>query len=183
MIAEIYEALQHSEDCYYRKFDDIYFPFDNSIEALHSRTEGIDKEIKAIQRQLATCPSPFTSTDMPTRASIGEGTTTSIDIGATTSIDTDTPSVRQEAITDRLGVLHSIHEELSEPSRNAYDKLEKQQFDIENFERRLHLLKDELENMKKRWTRSDDATRSFTATQPTEKEDVCTPANNFFHTN
>ncbi|KAL0723225.1 hypothetical protein Bca4012_037824 [Brassica carinata] len=120
---------------------------------------------------------------MPTHASIGEGTITSIDTHATASINTDTPSIRQEAITGRLGALSSIHEELSEPSRNAYDKLEKQQFNIENFERRLHFLKDELEDMKKRWTKSDDATRSFTATQSTTTEDVCTQANNFFHTN
>ena len=123
MIAEIYEALDYSENEYFRKFDEIYFPFDNSIATLHSRTEGMDKDIKAIQRQLATRPSPYTSTDMPTRASIDEGTMTSINPNATASIDTDTPSIRKEAITDRLDVLSPIHEELSEPSKNAYDSL------------------------------------------------------------
>ncbi|KAL0898659.1 hypothetical protein Bca101_082620 [Brassica carinata] len=93
MIAEIYEASQYSEDEYYKKFDDIYFSFDSSIATLHSWIEGIDKVIKAIQIQLATRPSPYTSTDMPTHASIGGVTTTSIDIEATASIDTDTPSV------------------------------------------------------------------------------------------
>ncbi|KAL0713575.1 hypothetical protein Bca4012_020553 [Brassica carinata] len=120
---------------------------------------------------------------MPTRALIDEGTTTSINIEATASIDTDTPSFQQETITDGLGMLLSIHEELSEPSAYAYNKLGKHQFNIEYFERKLQLLTDELVDMLKRWTRSDDATRSFTATQSTEKEDVCTPTNNFFHIN
>ncbi|KAJ4894746.1 hypothetical protein Rs2_21540 [Raphanus sativus] len=94
MIVEIYEALQYSEDDYYKKLDDISFPFDSSINALHSWTERIDKEIKAIQRQLATRPSPYKSTDMPAHASIDEGSTTLIDMDISESIDTDTPSVR-----------------------------------------------------------------------------------------
>ncbi|KAJ4876062.1 Uncharacterized protein Rs2_41080 [Raphanus sativus] len=44
MIGEIYEALQHSEDEYYKKFDDIYFPFDNSINTLYSWTKGMQKD-------------------------------------------------------------------------------------------------------------------------------------------
>lgn len=164
MVEEIYEALRHLEDGYYKKFDNIYFPFYSSISTLLSWTEGIQKEVKAIHRQPAIHHATYTSIDKPSRASIDIGTSISIDIEATTSIDTDTPSVHEEPIEDRIGVLDTMQEKLKKLSEYAYDKLRKHQFNIECFEERLQLLSDETQDMKDRWTRSDEAIRSFTAT-------------------
>ncbi|KAL0847018.1 hypothetical protein Bca101_020264 [Brassica carinata] len=162
MIAEIYEALDYSENEYYRKFDEIYFPFDNSIATLHSRTEGMDKDIKAIQRQLATRPLPYTSTDMPPHASISEGTMTSIDPNATAS------SIQDKMIQR----LDSMQAELSDLSEHAYRKIGWHAVSIESHEERIQRITDELIELKEKRTREYEATRSLIDAWFGEKKDT-----------
>ncbi|KAG5414509.1 hypothetical protein IGI04_002076 [Brassica rapa subsp. trilocularis] len=51
--SKIYTALDTMEERLDKRCDDIYFPFDNKISGLESNAEWLQKEVKAIQRQLA----------------------------------------------------------------------------------------------------------------------------------
>ncbi|KAF3532751.1 hypothetical protein DY000_02042923 [Brassica cretica] len=51
--SKIYTALDTMEERLDKRCDDIYFPFDNKISGLDSHAEWLQKEVKAIQRQLA----------------------------------------------------------------------------------------------------------------------------------
>ncbi|KAG2246383.1 hypothetical protein Bca52824_086011 [Brassica carinata] len=51
--SKIYTALDTKEERLDKRCDDIYFPFDNKIRGLDSHAEWLQKEVKAIQRQLA----------------------------------------------------------------------------------------------------------------------------------
>ncbi|KAG5414501.1 hypothetical protein IGI04_002068 [Brassica rapa subsp. trilocularis] len=51
--SKIYTAIDTMEERLDKRCDDIYFPFDNRISGLDSHAEWIQKEVKAIQRQLA----------------------------------------------------------------------------------------------------------------------------------
>ncbi|KAG5384643.1 hypothetical protein IGI04_036113 [Brassica rapa subsp. trilocularis] len=52
--SKIYTVLDTMEERLEKRCDDIYFPFDNKISGLDSHAEWLQKEVKAIQRQLAT---------------------------------------------------------------------------------------------------------------------------------
>ncbi|KAG5375844.1 hypothetical protein IGI04_040440 [Brassica rapa subsp. trilocularis] len=51
--SKIYTALDTMEEQLDKRCDDIYFPFDNKISGLDNHAEWLQKEVKAIQRQLA----------------------------------------------------------------------------------------------------------------------------------
>ncbi len=51
--SKIYTAINTMEERLDKHCDDIYFPFDNRISGLDSHAEWLQKEVKAIQRQLA----------------------------------------------------------------------------------------------------------------------------------
>ena len=51
--SKIYIAIDTMEERLDKRCDDIYFPFDNKISGLDSHAEWLQKEVKAIQRQLA----------------------------------------------------------------------------------------------------------------------------------
>ncbi|KAF2547692.1 hypothetical protein F2Q70_00021743 [Brassica cretica] len=51
--SKIYTALDTMEERLDKRCDDIYFPFDNKISGLDNHAEWLQKEVKAIQRQLA----------------------------------------------------------------------------------------------------------------------------------
>ena len=52
--SKLYKAIDTLEDRLEKRCDDIYFPFDVKISGLDSQAEWLQKEVKAIQRQLAS---------------------------------------------------------------------------------------------------------------------------------
>ncbi|KAF2599779.1 hypothetical protein F2Q68_00009779 [Brassica cretica] len=52
--SKLYKAIDTLEDRLEKRCDDIYFPFDVKISRLDSQSEWLKKEVKAIQRQLAS---------------------------------------------------------------------------------------------------------------------------------
>ncbi|KAF3585568.1 hypothetical protein F2Q69_00030051 [Brassica cretica] len=76
--------------------------------------------------------------------------------------------------------MESMHEELNELSAYAYDKIGWQQFSIENTQERLHNISNVIHKMDERWTRNDEATRSFIAAWSRmcrDEVDACFPTN------
>ncbi|KAF3523675.1 hypothetical protein F2Q69_00047043 [Brassica cretica] len=52
--SKLYTAIDTLEERLEKRCDDIYFPFDVKISGLNSQAEWLQKEVKAIQRQLAS---------------------------------------------------------------------------------------------------------------------------------
>ncbi|KAG5375281.1 hypothetical protein IGI04_039877 [Brassica rapa subsp. trilocularis] len=61
--SKIYTAIDNMEEQLDKRCDGIYFPFDNRIGGLDSHAEWLQKEVKAIQRQLAAQHQISASTD------------------------------------------------------------------------------------------------------------------------
>ncbi|KAG5384737.1 hypothetical protein IGI04_036207 [Brassica rapa subsp. trilocularis] len=68
--SKIYTALDTMEERLDKRRDDIYFPFDNKISGLDNHAEWLQKEVKAIQRQLAAQHQISTSIDRTKAKSI-----------------------------------------------------------------------------------------------------------------
>ncbi|KAF3487789.1 hypothetical protein F2Q69_00052896 [Brassica cretica] len=74
--------------------------------------------------------------------------------------------------------MESMHEELNELSAYAYDKIGWHQFSIETLQERLQNISNAIHKMDERWTRNDEATRSFIAAWSkmcTDVVDACFP--------
>ncbi|CDY66488.1 BnaA10g28810D [Brassica napus] len=52
--SKLYTAIDNMEERFEKRCDDIYFPFDVKLSGLDSQAECLHKEVKAIQRQLAS---------------------------------------------------------------------------------------------------------------------------------
>ena len=59
--------------------------------------------------------------------------------------------------------IESMHEELTELSAYAYDNIGWHQVSIDNVQDRLQNISNVLKKMDDKWTRNDEATRSFIA--------------------
>ena len=79
MVAEIYRAIRTSDDYHSKKFDDVYYPFDNSKSRFTTRTDGMKQNIAMIQKQHAV--------GAGISKSIADHTHPSIDARSRTSID------------------------------------------------------------------------------------------------
>ncbi|WZY99028.1 hypothetical protein YC2023_071357 [Brassica napus] len=155
--SKLYTAIDTMEDRLEKRCDDIYFPFDLRLSGQDSQAEWLQKEVKAIQRQLAS------------QQQISE----SIDSARSKSIDSTTP-------------MESMHEELNELSAYAYDKIGWHQFSIENILERLHNISNAIQKMDERWTKNDEATRSFITAWSRmcrDEVDACFPTSSCLSTN
>ncbi|KAF3528630.1 hypothetical protein DY000_02040337 [Brassica cretica] len=138
------------EDRFEKRCDDIYFPFDVRLSGLDSHAEWLQKEVKAIQRQFASQHQISVSIDSKAPASTDKHLVASIDT-------TSTPDAEQ-LLQNKM---ESMHEELNALSAYAYDKIGWHQFSIENTQERLRNISNAIHKMDERWTRNDEATRSF----------------------
>ncbi|KAF3513457.1 hypothetical protein F2Q69_00006272 [Brassica cretica] len=100
--SKLYTAIDTLEDRLEKRCDGIYFPFDVKLSGLDSQAEWLQKEVKAIQRQLASQHQISTLID--------RGHSKSIDIKAPETIDRhlvasiDTTSIADDAHTKPHGV-------------------------------------------------------------------------------
>ena len=76
MVAEIYRVLPTSDDYHSKRLDDIYYPFNNSISWLTTRTDEMKQDIAMIQKQHAIGAGALKSTDDHTQPSIDARTRT-----------------------------------------------------------------------------------------------------------
>ena len=79
MVAEIYRVLRTSDDYHSKRLDDIYYPFDNSISWLTTRTDEMKQDIAMIQNQHAVGAGASKLIGGHTQPSIDARTRTSID--------------------------------------------------------------------------------------------------------
>ncbi|CAG7870749.1 unnamed protein product [Brassica rapa] len=81
--------------------------------------------------------------------------------------------------------IESMHEELIELSAYAYDNIGWHQVSIDNVQDRLHNISNVLKKMDDKWTRNDEATRSFIESWSKmcrDDVDACFPTSSLGHT-
>ncbi|KAG5384412.1 hypothetical protein IGI04_035882 [Brassica rapa subsp. trilocularis] len=158
--SKLYKAIDTLEDLLEKRCDDIYFPFDVKISGLDSQSEWLQKEVKAIQRQLASQHQISASIDGEHSISINSATPATIDRHLVTSIDTTSTPDDAQLIPNQM---ESMQEQLNELSEYAYNKISWYQFSNEDIQERLQNILNAVQKMDERWTRNDEATRSFIA--------------------
>jgi len=158
--SKLYTAIDTMEERLEKRCDDIYFPFDVRLGGLNSQAEWLQKEVKAIQRQLASQHQISASIDRARSKSIDSTAPATIDRHMVASIDTKSTSDDEQLIHNKM---ESMHEELNELSVYTYDKIGWHQFSIETLQERLQNILNVIQKMDERWTRNDEARRSFIA--------------------
>ncbi|KAG2312994.1 hypothetical protein Bca52824_024551 [Brassica carinata] len=148
-------AITSVDDLQDRRLEQTYFPLINEVGSMEFSIEGMQKEIKAIQRQLASRPAPVASIDRRTSVSIDGLQQPSTDNLTKQSIDTS--SIHDKMIQR----LDSMQAELSDLSEHAYEKLGWHELSFEGHEERIQRINDELIEIKKKRTREYEATRSL----------------------
>ncbi|WZY88351.1 hypothetical protein YC2023_045086 [Brassica napus] len=82
-------------------------------------------------------------------------------------------------------MIKSMHKELTELSAYAYNNIGWHQVSIDNVQDRLQNISNVLEKMDDKWTRNDEATRSFIASWSRmcrDDVDACFPTSSCFST-
>ncbi|KAF3565208.1 hypothetical protein DY000_02015581 [Brassica cretica] len=143
-----------------KRCDDIYFPFDVRLGGLDSQAEWLQKEVKAIQRKLVSQHQISASIERSHSKSIDSTAPATIDRHMVALIDTKSTSDDEQLIHNKM---ESMHEELNELSTYAYDKIGWHQFSIETLQERLQNISNAIQKMDERWTKNNEATRSFIA--------------------
>ncbi|KAF3488052.1 hypothetical protein F2Q69_00052447 [Brassica cretica] len=100
------------------------------------------------------------SIDRARSKSIDSTAPATIDRHIVASTDTKSTSDDEQLIHNKM---ESMHEELNELSAYAYDKIGWHQFNIETLQERLQNISNAIQKMDERWTRNDEAKRSFIA--------------------
>ena len=103
-----------------KRCDDIYFPFDVKLNGLDSQAEWLQKEAKAIQRQLASQHQISASIDRAHFKSIDSKASATIDRHLVASIDTMSTPDDEQLIPNNM---ESMQEQLNELSEYAYSKI------------------------------------------------------------
>ncbi|KAG5384202.1 hypothetical protein IGI04_035672 [Brassica rapa subsp. trilocularis] len=136
------------------------FPFDNKISGLDNHAEWLQKEVKAIQRQLAAQHQISASIDRTKAKSIDGNSPRSTNEHIIASIDAESTTIGEQLIHKTV---ESMQKELTDISAYAYDNIGWHQVSIDNIQERLQNISNVLGKMDDKWTRNDEATRSFIA--------------------
>ncbi|KAG5414862.1 hypothetical protein IGI04_002429 [Brassica rapa subsp. trilocularis] len=174
IISKIYTALDTMEERLDKRCDDIYFPFDNKISGLDNHAEWLQKEVKAIQRQLAAQHQISASIDRTLAKSIDGNSPRSTNEHIITSIDAESTPIGEQLIHKTV---ESMQKELTELSAYAYDNIGWHQVSIDNVQETLQNISNVLEKMNDIWTRNDEATMTCI-----DDVDACFPTSSSFST-
>ncbi|KAG5384536.1 hypothetical protein IGI04_036006 [Brassica rapa subsp. trilocularis] len=180
--SKIYTALDNMEERLDKRCDDIYFPFDNKISGLDNHAEWLQKEVKAIQRQLAAQHQISASIDRTKAKSIDGNSPRSTNEHIIASIDAESTTIGEQLIHKTV---ESMQKELTDLSAYAYDNIGWHQVSIDNIQERLQNISNVLGKMDDKWTRNDEATRSFIASWSRMRRDdvdACFPTSSCFAT-
>ncbi|KAF2559863.1 hypothetical protein F2Q68_00015356 [Brassica cretica] len=154
--SKIYTALDTMEERLDKCCNNIYFLFDNKISEPDNHAEWLQKEVKAIQRQLAAQHQISPSIDRTKAKSINGNSPRSTNKHIIASIDAKSTPIGEQPIHK------SMQKELTELSAYAYDNIGWHQVSIDNIQERLQNISKVLEKMDDKWTRNDEATRNST---------------------
>ncbi|KAF2606311.1 hypothetical protein F2Q68_00044832 [Brassica cretica] len=154
--SKIYTAIDTMEERLDKRCDDIYFPFFNRIGGLDSHAEWLQKEVKAIQRQLAAQHHISASIDRKPEKLLDGKSPRSTDEHLIASIDAESTPAGEQLIQKTI---ESMHEELTELSAYTYENIH--QVSIDNVQDWLQNVSNILKKMGDKWTRNNEATRSF----------------------
>ncbi|KAF3586914.1 hypothetical protein F2Q69_00029126 [Brassica cretica] len=158
--SKINTAIDTMEERLDKRCDDIYFPFDNKISGLvDSHAEWLQKEVKAIQRQLTAQHQISASIDRTRAKSLDGKSPRSTDEHIIASIDAESTPAGEQLIHK---MIESMQKELIELSAYAYDNIGWHKLNIDNIQDRLQNISNVLEKMDDKWTRNDEATRNST---------------------
>ncbi|KAF3499687.1 hypothetical protein F2Q69_00042359 [Brassica cretica] len=130
-----------------KRCDDIYFPSDVRLGGLDSQAEWLQKEVKAIQRQLASQHQISASITIKCSKSIDCKAPASIDKHLVASINTTSTPDDEQLIQNKM---ESMHEELNELSAYTYEKIGWHQFSIENILEMLQNISNVIQKMDER---------------------------------
>ncbi|KAG5388732.1 hypothetical protein IGI04_030273 [Brassica rapa subsp. trilocularis] len=142
--SKIYTALDTMEERLDKRCDDIYFPFNNKISGLDSHAEWLQKEVKAIQRQLAAQHQISASIDKTLAKSIDGNSPRSTNEHIIASIDAESTPIGEQLIHKTI---ESMQKELTDLSAYAYDIIGWHQVSIDNVQERLQSISKVLEKM------------------------------------
>ncbi|KAG5410795.1 hypothetical protein IGI04_007114 [Brassica rapa subsp. trilocularis] len=157
--SKIYTALDNMEERLDKRCDDIYFPFDNKINGLDNHAEWLQKEVKAIQRQLAAQHQISASIYRTKAKSVDGNSLRSTNEHIIASIDAESTTIGEQLIHKTV---ESMQKELTDLSAYAYDNIGWHQVSIDNIQERLQNISNVLGKMDDKWTRNDKATRNST---------------------
>ncbi|KAG5375941.1 hypothetical protein IGI04_040537 [Brassica rapa subsp. trilocularis] len=118
--SKIYTALDNMEERLDKRCDDIYFPFDNKISGLDNHAEWLQKEVKAIQRQLAAQLQISASIDRTKEKLIDGNSPRSTNEHIIASIDAESTTIGEQLIHKTV---ESMQKELTDLSAHAYDNI------------------------------------------------------------
>ncbi|KAF2554066.1 hypothetical protein F2Q68_00034537 [Brassica cretica] len=124
---------------------------------LDSQAEWLQKEVKVIQRQLASQHQISATIDRAHSKSIDNTKPATIE-HLVASIDTTSTPDDEKLIQNKV---ESMHKELNELSAYAYSKIGWHQSSIEDIQERLQNISNEIQKLDERWTRNDEATRTY----------------------
>ena len=96
--SKIYTAIDTMEERLDKRCDDIYFPFDNKISGLDNHAEWLQKEVKAIQRQLAAQHQISASIDTTKAKSVDGNSPRSTNEHIIASIDAESIPIGEQLI-------------------------------------------------------------------------------------
>ena len=118
--SKLYTAIDTMEERFEKWCVDIYFPFEVKLSGLDRQEEWFQKEVKAIQRQLASQHEISASIDRAHSKSIDSTAPATIDRHLVASIDTTSTQDDEQLIQNKM---ESMHEELNELSEYGYSKI------------------------------------------------------------
>ncbi|KAF2555539.1 hypothetical protein F2Q68_00015370 [Brassica cretica] len=132
--SKIYTALDNMEERLDKRCDDIYFPFDNKISGLDNHAEWLQKEVKAIQRQLTAQHQISASIDRTKAKSVDSNSPRSTNEHIIASIDAESATIGELLIHKTV---ESMQKKLTDLSAYAYDNIGWHQVSIDNIQERL----------------------------------------------
>ncbi|KAG5384420.1 hypothetical protein IGI04_035890 [Brassica rapa subsp. trilocularis] len=124
------------------------------IGGLDSHAKWLQKEVKAIQRQLAAQHHISASIDRKRAESLDGKSPRSTDENLIASIDAESTPAGEQLIHKRI---ESMHEELTKLSAYAYDNISWHQVSIDNVQDRLKNISNELKKIVDKWTTNYEA--------------------------
>uniref|UniRef100_M4F1K6 Uncharacterized protein n=1 Tax=Brassica campestris TaxID=3711 RepID=M4F1K6_BRACM len=161
MVHGIYRDQEMSLDKSYKRLDDVYYPINDQIDRLNVRMDELKEEIYMIQRQTVVRSEDYPFIDGHTRP----------------SIDTSHTPFRGNLVTvklleDKLDEINFSQDLLKEdiPQRlediveATHARLRMQQGCIGHLQERMQVNEVAREVMKNKWTRGNEAIRSFVGT-------------------
>ena len=155
----IYRAQEMSLDDTYMRLNDVYYPHNDNIDRLTTHIDELKEEMDMIQRQNAVGPEA------------------SIDGYTQPSIDDRHASLRERLVTVKLledkfdEIIFSqnlmredFSQRLEDVKETIHARLIMPQGCIGNLQNRMHVNEVDKEILKNKWTRGDEAIRSFIGT-------------------